>query len=380
MVQAQMVSTVEQLRNHNLAQLMGIKTIKIYQNTLSKVTPDRCRYKPSCSQYGLEAISEWGLVEGIKLTRKRISRCHRPNGGYDPVPLKNQSFAAIKKSLGKTTQQQLDNTNFETIKKRDLTDNFIDYDHHFRLILSYPCHREFISMEDFRAKIIELNHYIFEVPDYALLYRISNIEIGAVNDYYLLRFAGSMSSQYLEGSVDGIISYIIEQLAGFLLAARTKEFEPLYFQVDGQVFITPKQEQKAVPVNYQPEKAGDFWDYTSDTGIWDIYWGNFAFDLLSGVSEISGLVPELLESSIDDVPTDVLDVEDTGTEGCNDSGDDLGDGDSDFGVDGDGCDSDGCDGDGCDSDVGGCDLSGCDLGGCDLGGCDVGGCDLGGCA
>ena len=372
-----MISTVEQLRDRNLAQFIGIETIKIYQNTFSKVTPDRCRYKPSCSQYGIEAISqrsasrcaEWGLIEGIKLTRKRISRCHRPNGGYDPVPLKNQNFAAIKKSLGKTTQQQLDNTNFETIKKRDLTDNFIDYDHHFRLILSYPCNREFISMEDFRAKIIELNQYVFEVPDYALLYRISNIEIGTVNDYYLLRFAGTMSSEYLEGSVYEAIAYIIEQLAGFLLAARIKEFEPLYFQVDGQVLLAPKREQKAIPADYQPEKAGDFWDYTSDTGIWDVYWGNFVFDLLSGVSEISGLVPELLESAINDFPTDVPDVEGTDKEGCNDSGNDLGGDDSDFGVDGDGCD-----GDGCDSDLGGCDLSGCDLSGCDVGGCDLGGC------
>ncbi len=63
-----MVSTIEALRNHGLVAAFGISSIKLYQNTLSKIAPSRCRYTPSCSQYGIEAIEEWGLIEGIKRT------------------------------------------------------------------------------------------------------------------------------------------------------------------------------------------------------------------------------------------------------------------------------------------------------------------------
>ena len=309
-----MLSPIEQLRSHNLAQFMGIRTIKTYQNTISKVTPSRCRYTPSCSQYGIDAISEWGLIEGVKLTRQRMKRCHRPNGGYNPVPFKQTSQRLSRSrylAAKKVTNSYLDSSNFKTIKKRDITDNFIDYDHHFRLILSYPKKREFISIEDFREKILELNQYVFEVSDYALLYRIAKIEIGVIGDYYLLRFAATMSDCYLENSIDEVIQYIIEQLAGFLLVAKAQEFEPLYFQVDGQTYIEAKPQQKAVPASYQQQK--NFWDYTSNTGIYDVYWGNFVFDLFRGVAEISGLVPDLLSSGID---SGFVNMEDSTGDGC----------------------------------------------------------------
>ena len=286
------ISSVEQLRAHNLAQFIGIRAIKVYQNTISQTIPPQCRYIPSCSQYGIDAIAEWGLIEGVSLTRRRIKRCHRPNGGFDPVPSKRHNPLSIKN----VNKQQLDNSNFESVKKRDITDNFIDYEHHFRLVLSYPKEREFVSMLDFRNKILELNQYIFEVPSYALLYRIANIEIGAINGYYLLRFAGTMSDFYLKNFVDEVISYIIEQLAGFLLAARAKEFEPLYFQVDSQIYIEPEPESRAIPATYKRQL--DFWDYTNDSAIWDIYWGNFAFDVVDGVAETSGLVDSLFSSDI----------------------------------------------------------------------------------
>ncbi|WKZ31536.1 MAG: membrane protein insertion efficiency factor YidD [Candidatus Dojkabacteria bacterium] len=77
--------------------LMGL--IKLYQATLSfdhgftgKLFPNTryCRYTPSCSQYGYEAIERFGAVRGGWLAIKRVGSCHewstRPH--YDPVPEK----------------------------------------------------------------------------------------------------------------------------------------------------------------------------------------------------------------------------------------------------------------------------------------------------
>jgi putative membrane protein insertion efficiency factor len=67
-----------------------ILPIRFYQVAISPYLGSNCRHTPSCSQYAIEAIREWGVVKGIWLGTKRIARCH-PWGthGYDPVPQKN---------------------------------------------------------------------------------------------------------------------------------------------------------------------------------------------------------------------------------------------------------------------------------------------------
>lgn len=61
--------------------------IKLYQNTLSRALPPSCRFTPSCSHYGYEAIQKYGAVKGSYLAIRRILRCHPfTPGGYDPVP------------------------------------------------------------------------------------------------------------------------------------------------------------------------------------------------------------------------------------------------------------------------------------------------------
>jgi putative membrane protein insertion efficiency factor len=65
--------------------LMGL--IRLYQMTFSRALPPSCRFTPSCSHYGYEAINKYGAVKGSWLAIKRIARCHPLNpGGYDPVP------------------------------------------------------------------------------------------------------------------------------------------------------------------------------------------------------------------------------------------------------------------------------------------------------
>jgi len=61
--------------------------IKIYQYFISPLTGAACRYTPTCSQYGVEAIKKYGAFKGGWLTLKRIARCNPWGGhGHDPVP------------------------------------------------------------------------------------------------------------------------------------------------------------------------------------------------------------------------------------------------------------------------------------------------------
>jgi uncharacterized protein len=64
-----------------------ILLIKLYQWLISPLLGSKCRYTPTCSHYGIEALKKHGPIKGLWLTIKRISRCHPWGGhGYDPVP------------------------------------------------------------------------------------------------------------------------------------------------------------------------------------------------------------------------------------------------------------------------------------------------------
>ncbi len=61
--------------------------IIIYQYIISPIFPSSCRFTPTCSHYSKEAIIKHGVFKGIKLSIKRISRCHPwGDSGFDPVP------------------------------------------------------------------------------------------------------------------------------------------------------------------------------------------------------------------------------------------------------------------------------------------------------
>jgi putative membrane protein insertion efficiency factor len=66
---------------------LALLLIRLYQLTLSRVLPPSCRFYPTCSQYGYEAIRRYGILKGGWLTVCRLARCHPFHpGGYDPVP------------------------------------------------------------------------------------------------------------------------------------------------------------------------------------------------------------------------------------------------------------------------------------------------------
>ncbi len=61
--------------------------IRAYQWLISPLLGASCRYTPTCSQYGVEAIQKYGPFKGGWLTLKRIARCHPWSAhGHDPVP------------------------------------------------------------------------------------------------------------------------------------------------------------------------------------------------------------------------------------------------------------------------------------------------------
>ncbi|UEG51007.1 membrane protein insertion efficiency factor YidD [Ferruginibacter lapsinanis] len=64
-----------------------ILLIKLYQLIISPWLGSKCRYTPTCSQYGIDALKKYGPVKGLWLTAKRIARCNPWGGhGHDPVP------------------------------------------------------------------------------------------------------------------------------------------------------------------------------------------------------------------------------------------------------------------------------------------------------
>lgn len=67
---------------------LGMSLIRLYQRTFSQVLPSSCRFEPSCSHYGYEAIERYGLLRGGWMAVKRIGRCQPFYHGdlYDPVP------------------------------------------------------------------------------------------------------------------------------------------------------------------------------------------------------------------------------------------------------------------------------------------------------
>jgi putative membrane protein insertion efficiency factor len=66
--------------------ILFIYLIKGYQKFISPVLPPSCRFYPSCSQYGIEAINKYGVIKGGAKTIWRILRCNPfSKGGFDPV-------------------------------------------------------------------------------------------------------------------------------------------------------------------------------------------------------------------------------------------------------------------------------------------------------
>ena len=66
---------------------VALGLVQLYQRYLSPSRPAACRFQPTCSHYGYEAIERHGIIKGCWLILWRLIRCNPFNrGGYDPVP------------------------------------------------------------------------------------------------------------------------------------------------------------------------------------------------------------------------------------------------------------------------------------------------------
>lgn len=71
----------------NLAQRLVIGAIRVYQVALSPYFGQQCRFTPTCSEYGRQAVARYGALKGGWMALRRVGRCHPWHpGGHDPVP------------------------------------------------------------------------------------------------------------------------------------------------------------------------------------------------------------------------------------------------------------------------------------------------------
>jgi hypothetical protein len=65
---------------------MVIATLSFYKRFLSPMLPSACRYRPTCSEYMIEAVDKYGVRRGVWMGTRRLLRCHPfHQGGFDPV-------------------------------------------------------------------------------------------------------------------------------------------------------------------------------------------------------------------------------------------------------------------------------------------------------
>lgn len=72
----------------NIPRFPLLALIRLYQNTVSLALPaNTCRFYPTCSHYGYQAIYKYGAIKGTLMSIWRVLRCNPFNpGGFDPVP------------------------------------------------------------------------------------------------------------------------------------------------------------------------------------------------------------------------------------------------------------------------------------------------------
>ena len=78
-----------------IIKIILIKVINLYKLIVSPYLGNNCRYLPTCSQYFIDSLNEYGVLKGILMGTKRILKCHPikflgGGEGFDPVKKKGK--------------------------------------------------------------------------------------------------------------------------------------------------------------------------------------------------------------------------------------------------------------------------------------------------
>lgn len=79
--------------------------IGVYRNMISPLRPPSCRFVPTCSEYAVDAVTEYGLLRGSWLTLVRLAKCgpwHR--GGWDPIPERPAAHSSQADTAGSSVE------------------------------------------------------------------------------------------------------------------------------------------------------------------------------------------------------------------------------------------------------------------------------------
>jgi len=73
-------------REMSLPRTIAVGLIRTYKLVISPLLPSACRFHPTCSEYMKDAIEKHGVLKGVGMGLRRLSRCHPfHQGGFDPV-------------------------------------------------------------------------------------------------------------------------------------------------------------------------------------------------------------------------------------------------------------------------------------------------------
>lgn len=108
---------------------LALLVIRLYQRTISQVLPPSCRFVPSCSDYGYEAIARYGILRGGVMAVWRIMRCNPWGGhGYDPVPDLAKRPAGSDQQAAESDENpetNLKNSGHEDERREHLSQSFV---------------------------------------------------------------------------------------------------------------------------------------------------------------------------------------------------------------------------------------------------------------
>ncbi|MFH5211136.1 membrane protein insertion efficiency factor YidD [Antrihabitans sp. NCIMB 15449] len=85
MIAQRLQTTVAFVRNAPVRSLVFL--VELYRTYVSPTRMPTCRFTPTCSEYAVDSLREWGVVRGLALTVVRLAKCAPWHpGGWDPVP------------------------------------------------------------------------------------------------------------------------------------------------------------------------------------------------------------------------------------------------------------------------------------------------------